>query len=243
MRVIARGIVDWWDSWTDNVMMSTLWLFAQISIILGPPATFGVYYVAHELINGQALGLAGMIQGARKHFWTSLLWGLINIVALVLLVIAFEFYGSLQAMIGVFLQGLIFMIGVMWVITQFYTLPYYFMMDPHSLRTAMRNAALTALASPFFAMAMLIFLSLDLILSFGLILPAFLAVPIIIPFVSFRALQNRLEVFGLRKPEKTPQEIEAEMGGRVTTENINPIGRHDTFTESGEEKADSKTEG
>src|SRR5512141_1274552 len=102
LRVIGRSIVDWWDGWLDFVMLSIVWLFAQLTIILGPPATFGAYYVVHQMLNGEALGVRGMIAGGRKYFWKSLLWGLLNIVVIVILVVNYQFYGAVQAAWGNF---------------------------------------------------------------------------------------------------------------------------------------------
>ncbi len=41
LRVIGRSIVDWWDSWLDMVLVTIVWFVAQITVIFGPPATFG----------------------------------------------------------------------------------------------------------------------------------------------------------------------------------------------------------
>jgi hypothetical protein len=68
LRVIGRSVVDWWDGWLDMVVTLMIWLFAQMTIVLGPPATFGLYYVVHNMINGEAQGVRGLIAGARMYF-------------------------------------------------------------------------------------------------------------------------------------------------------------------------------
>ena len=95
LRVFGRSAVDWYDSWLDMTLIGIIWLFAQATIILGPPATFGVYYVTSNMVrNGESLGVRGMIEGARKYFIKSLAWGAINWLVAVISVVNFYFYIS-----------------------------------------------------------------------------------------------------------------------------------------------------
>jgi hypothetical protein len=80
----------------------------------------------------------------------------------------------------------------------------------------MKNGLLTTLAAPFFSIALLIVVALVLALSLGFVIPFFLGLPALIPFLGIRALYNRLEAFGIREPEKTPKEIEYEETGQMT---------------------------
>jgi uncharacterized membrane protein YesL len=215
LRVIGRSIVDWWDGWLDMVVTLLIWLFAQMSIILGPPATFGLYYVVHNMVNGESLGVRGLISGGRQYFLKSWVWGVINIFAAVTIGVNYVFYGSIEANWGIFVQMFIILIGVLWVSTQFYALPFFFEQEQKKLRIALRNGLFTTLAAPFFTLPLLLVVAAVVSLSLGLIIPFFLGLPALIPFLGFRAMQNRLEAFGIREPEKTPKEIEYEESGQV----------------------------
>lgn len=215
LRVIGRSIVDWWDGWLDMVMITTVWFFAQITIILGPPATFGMYHVVHSMVNGEALGVRGLFEGAKKYFGKSLLWGLLNIVVIILIVVNIQFYGSIPAVWGLYIQIFIIMLAVLWVATNFYALAYFMEQDEKKLRVALRNGILTTLAAPLFTLILLVMMVIVLALSFGFVIPIFLALPALIPMMGFRAVNDRLIAFGIRKPEKTPKEIEYEEGSRV----------------------------
>ncbi len=215
LRVIGRSVVDWWDGWLDMVFVMIVWVFAQVTVVLGPPATFGVYYVAHSMINGEALGVRGLISGGRKYFWKAWIWGVINILAVVTLFINFDFYGRVEANWGVYVQGVMIIVGFLWLSTQFYALPFFMEQDNKSIKIALRNGVLTTLAAPFFTMALAIPVALIVALSGIFVLPLFLGLPGLIPFLGLRALYNRLEAFGLRQPEKTPREIEFEESGRI----------------------------
>lgn len=214
-RVIGRSAVDWYDGWLDIVMMTFIWFIAQLTIVLGPPATFGVYHVMYDMVNGQATGVRGMIQGARKYFGKAWLWGIINIAAAVTLYINIVFYLNLDSMWSLALVILVSMIGYLWLLTQFYALPFVMEQEDQRLRIALKNGLLTAMASPFFSFVIMVVVLLVILLSIGLVLPLFLGLPGLIPMLGFHALNDRLIAFGIRKAEKSPKEIEFEQGGRM----------------------------
>lgn len=214
--MIGRSVVDWWDGWLDVIMITVVWFIAQITIVLGPPATFGVYYVAYNMVNGQATGVRGLIEGARKHFGKAWLWGILNIASMITIYINFIFYGNLESTWSLSLLILVAMASYLWFVTQFYALPFFMEQEDQRLRIALKNGLLTGMASPIFTFVIMILVVLIILLSVGLVIPFFLGLPLLIPFLGFRALNDRLIAFGIRKPEKTPKEIEFEQGGRMT---------------------------
>ena len=224
-RVIWTALIDWWDGWLDMVLVTALWFFAQITIILGPPATFGVYYVVYHMQNGEALGVRGMIEGARKYFGKSLIWGVINLLVLLTLYINVRFYSGLEALWGFYLLVLVLMLGLLWFSTQFYALPYFMEQEVKKLRIAMKNGLLTSMAAPIFTFLMILLSAIIAALSFGFIIPLFLGLPAIIPMLGFRAMYNRLEKFGLRTPEKSPKEIEFDESGHVDVPSLDRSAR------------------
>jgi uncharacterized membrane protein YesL len=223
LRVIGRSIVDWWDGWLDMVMVIAVWFFAQLTIVLGPPATFGVYYVVQNMINGEATGVRGLIEGARKHFWKAIQWGVVNILVVFVLSFSMYFYGNVEAVWGFYLFILVVMMSVLWVTTQFYAIPYYFEQDIKSLRTAWRNGVLTTLATPLYTLVLMIVVIILVVVSFGFVIPIFLGVPAIVPVLGFRALDDRLIAFGIRKPELTPREVEMEESSKIESSNLDRL--------------------
>jgi hypothetical protein len=214
LRVIGRSFVDWWDNWVDLVLVVTVWMLAQLTVVLGPPATFGVYYVIFEMMNGTALGVRGLIQGAKKYFWPALLWGVINLAAVGVFLLNYWFYNQIAqtATWGFYAQVFVSLIGLLYVGALFYALPFYFYQERKSLKMAYRNGLFTFLAAPFFSFFLLLLSIIFAVLSAIFVLPIFLGIPMLIPIFGYRALYNRLETFGLREREKTPKEIEAENG-------------------------------
>lgn len=203
------------------VLVIIVWFLAQLTIVLGPPATFGLYHVAYNMFNGEATGIRGMIEGGRRHFGKAWIWGIINVLVLVTVYVNIIFYGSIEAVWGFYLQVLVIFLAVLWGLTQFYALPFFFEQEVKSLKIAMRNGLFTTLASPFFSLMLLVIIVLVIGLSAVFVIPTFLGLPGLVPMLGFRALQNRLESFGIRKPEKSPKEIEFEEGARMRIKNLN----------------------
>lgn len=219
-RVIGRSAVDWWDGWLDMVMVVVVWFLAQLTIVLGPPATFGLYQVVYNMINGEATGVRGLIDGARRYFGKAWLWGLINLVAAVTLFINYSFYGGIAQIWAAYLQMFMVLIAVLWILTQFYTLPFFYEQENKNLFRAIKNGFLTTMAAPFFSLILFVIIVLVVALSTLLVLPLFLGLPGLIPIMGVRAMYNRLEAFGLRNPEKSPKEIEFEEGSRRRIKNL-----------------------
>jgi hypothetical protein len=215
LRVIGRSFVDWWDGWMDMVLVTIVWFFAQITVVLGPPATFGFYYVVHNMQSGQATGVRGLIEGGRKYFGKAWLWGLANLAVVFITSFAVWFYNNVQAAWGFYAELIILIIAYLWVCSQFYGLAYFHELDEKNLYIAVKNGLLTTLAAPFFTLILIVLSVVVLALSFGFMLPLFLGLPGLIPTLGFRGVYDRLIAFGIRKPEKTPKEIEAEQSYRI----------------------------
>lgn len=215
LRVIGRSVVDWWDGWMDMVLMTIVWFLAQITVVLGPPATFGVYYVVHNMENGQSLGVRGLIEGGRKYFGVAWLWAVINYVVIFITSFAIWFYANVKATWGIYAEIIILVIAYLWLCSQFYGLAYFQELEEKKLYVALKNGLLTTMAAPLFTLILLFVTVALLVLSFVFMLPLFLGVPGLVVVLGFRAVYDRLIAFGIRKPEKTPKEIEAEQSSRI----------------------------
>jgi hypothetical protein len=199
--VIGHSIVDWWDGWIIMILMTILWLLCQITVILGPPATFGLYYAVHEMLGGVSVGVPEMILAGRKYFKQAWIWGAFNLIVLFIFMTAFRFYISIQTWWGNALQILVMILAFLYLSSVFYGLPYFIELEPKSLRVALQNGLYTTLAAPFFTLILFTSTALILGVSLLLILPIFLGFPAVIPILGFHALDNRIAAFGLRKAE------------------------------------------
>ena len=66
LQVILQSLRDWWDEWFNMLVVGLAWLLCLLTVLLGPPATLGLYHVTHALAHGESLGLSGLFAGGRN---------------------------------------------------------------------------------------------------------------------------------------------------------------------------------
>jgi hypothetical protein len=207
--VIGKSAVDWYYGWVDFVLMTLFWVVAQVTVFFGPPVTFGFYYAINVLIEtGENVGIKGVLLGTKKYFWKGLGWGVVNWVVFILAAINFYFYENLDNDFGFFIEFFVIILFVVWIITQYFALPVFFVQENKSIFLAMRNGFFLAMGSPFFSLGILVLTAVLLALCIWLVIPIFIGVPGLIMMLGTRAAYHRLETLGLVKEEIDPREVE-----------------------------------
>ncbi len=199
LQVIAGALSDWWDDWVNMALISLVWLLCWVTIVLGPPATFGLYYVTNHLAHGRSLGLRGLLEGGRRYFLESWLWMLLNLVVAVVLAVNVWFYGQLDADWARIVQAFPLFLSLAWLVVQFYALPYLMEQKEESLKLALRNGLFTFLAAPGYTAVVAGLAALIAVLSVWLVAPVFLGGPCLIATLGNRAVRERLETYRARE--------------------------------------------
>jgi uncharacterized membrane protein YesL len=202
LQVVGRALRDWWDDWVNMAVLNLLLALAWLTIILGPPATFGLYYVTNRLAHGQSLGPQGLIEGGRRYFIASWRWMLLNLAVAVLLGVSYVFYASLPAAWANFIQAAFILLAASWLIVQFYALPYLMEQEEQRVGLALRNAVFTALAAPGYTLVVVGVAALIAALSIGTVAFLFLGGPCLLAALGNRAVIERLETYQVRKREQ-----------------------------------------
>ena len=199
--VITQTFVGWWDEWVNLWVLNLAWVLCWLTIVLGPPATLGLYYVTNRLAHGESLGLSGFLDGGRRYFFLSWLWMLINLVVAIVISANFWFYASFESIWMDFLQAFFVILGIIWLIVQFYALPYLMEQESKHLGIALRNGLYTALAAPGFTLVVAGVGALIVGLSVVLVFPLFLGVPCLVILLGNRAVIERLGTYQVREKE------------------------------------------
>ena len=137
--VIGQAVMDWWDTWLDSTLITLIWAVAQITIVLGPPATFGVYYVVNNMFSGENLGVRGMIAGMKMYFGKAWIWGAINLFAILVIYTNVMFYRQWDSPFAPYLLTFISVLAGMWFFSTFYSLPFFMELQKPSVLLAIRN--------------------------------------------------------------------------------------------------------
>lgn len=201
VQVLVNALGTWWDDWVNQTVINLVWAVCQVTIVLGPPATFGMAYVANRLVHGEATGLSGWWQGLRRYFVVSWLWGLANLIVAVVLYANLVMYGSFEGFWGPLLQGAALSVVALWVVVQLYAVPFLMEQTEPKLVQAWRNGLFTLLAAPGYSLVLIVAVASILALSFVTLAPLILGGPCLILVIGNQAVIERLEHFRVRERE------------------------------------------
>lgn len=199
VQVLSEAVRAWWDDWVNWVVCSMLLIVAWLTVVLGPPATLGFYYVAHRLAYGRSLGPRGMVVGARRYFLTGWLWMAVNVLAALFAYANVWFYGQLPGPLGGLLVGLSVVLLAVWLLVQFYALPYLMEQDRRSVFLALRNGLFSCLAFPGYTLILGSVALVVAVLSLRFVVPAVLGAFGFIALLGAEAVRERLETHRIRE--------------------------------------------
>ena len=206
LQTLQKALADFWYQWVVLLLINLVWLLCCATIVLAPPATFGMFYATNELANGRGIGYPDFFSGIRRYFKLSWLWGVLNLIALFLVWLNIQFYGRVEQSWSLTLILLTLMVAVVWLMVQLLTVPYVIEHERKHLGIAMRNALFTLLATPLYSFLLTLFIGTFIYLALTQAIGVLLGAPIMVTLLSNRAVLNRLEAFGLReRPAASPQ--------------------------------------
>jgi uncharacterized membrane protein YesL len=201
LQVAGRAVRDWWDDWVNLAVVNLAWGLAWLTVILGPPATLGLFYVANELAHGRSVGLRGLVEGGRRFFLAGWGWFLLNLVVGALLAANILFYASLSAGWAPYVRGAFIFIAVFWLVVQFYTPAYMVEQARPRLGLALRNSLFTTLAAPGYTFTLVVLALVLLAISLGTAALFFLGGVCLAAVLANRAVLERLETYKVRERE------------------------------------------
>ncbi|MGI6251496.1 MAG: hypothetical protein ACOYKD_09110 [Anaerolineaceae bacterium] len=192
-EVLWHGLKDWWADWPNQLLVSLAALLLSLTVVLYPAALFGVYHQAASLTHDQRTGLAGFWAGFKKHFKISLLWGLLNTLALALLLFALWFYRNSTFTGAAFFVWFTLIALAVWLVWQYIALSCFFLQEPQTLKLAWSNARALWINNPGFWLVIGVFLIGLLILSFRYYLPLLAGAEALLCIMGLRAVQRTLK--------------------------------------------------
>jgi uncharacterized membrane protein YesL len=120
---------------------------------------------------------------------------LLNLLVAAVSAVNVWFYGQFDEDWARIVQGFPLFLGLVWLVVQFYALPYLMEQKEESLKLALRNGLLTLLAAPGYTVVVAGLAALITLLSVWLVAPVFLGAPCLIAILGNRAVRERLETY------------------------------------------------
>ena len=193
-KAIRQAMVDFWDEILLLVVFNVFWVIGVMLIIPGPFVTFALFAIIYDVGQGKGISFGKFFSCGWQALKPAYVWGGINLVAIVMLVVNINFYASIDASWAPFLQIVFIGVALFWVMLQWISLPMYPRLEQPGFRLALRNAAVVIARYPLFVLALAIWIVLIGIISY------FLQILFILAGVSLVALlTNRLVEAAVRK--------------------------------------------
>ena len=194
LNVFRRASRLLWEELFLLGVASYILMLLGVTIVLLPPLTVGLMYMANQVARGNAIGFAMLFSGGRRFLSRSYIWGAINACAIVLLLADLTYYQQLQGDLGIAAVTLALLLALAWGIVQLLTLPLLIELGPRSLKTAFRQALLLTISQPAFVIGLVIASALLALLCWFF--------PILIGFAfAYLALVVNIAIVRLRDPE------------------------------------------
>ncbi len=169
-------LTDFYLSLIPMVTINVLWFIASLPIITLIPATGALFYSTNQLAHGKSADWRTFVEGFRVCFVRSWLWGVMNVVVIILLVSNFAYYSQLQASWTPWAQALVITFSFLWLALQVHTFPLLLEQEKPSLPPAMRNSLIALLRRPFHAFGAAILITVLALASSLLLIPAWVTI-------------------------------------------------------------------
>ncbi|MDD2521603.1 MAG: hypothetical protein PHW11_02110 [Anaerolineaceae bacterium] len=191
--VIVDSLKLWWNDWGNQVVVSLVAILVSLTVVLLPAALFGIYQETLDLTHRERSGLIGFWNGFKKSLVKSLGWGAINLVVLLVLSTNIWFYYNSQLMSAPTLTIITIIMGVLWIIWQFFSLSCYFLQEEQTLKLAWKNGLVVILKQPFYALIISSVMLALLALSFTVYIPLVLGSIPLMAILGLKAVQATIK--------------------------------------------------
>lgn len=195
--VLRDAATQWWRNWLRLTVLNLVWMCSWLVVVFGPPVTLAVYAYLERLMANDEMTPAEFVDLVRRSFGKGWLWALPVLGLSAALFLALPFYAQFADLWARAAEIAAALLVLSWLFLQFFALPYLFAQERPSLRLAVRNAGLTALASPLYSLIIAFFLLLLFVLSVRFMALTFVCTPVLIALAGTLAVRERLQHFGV----------------------------------------------
>lgn len=157
-----------YDAYINSISLITInivWFMLMLPVITVFPALAGLYYATNHMAHDRTADWHTFFEGFRQNLWLSYRWGLMNLVAFVLLGSSVVFYAELQEPWAVLVRPVVMMFLIIWTLLQIYTFPLLLEQEDQRLITALRNSGVIWLKRPLFSLGTAVLLVLIAVIS------------------------------------------------------------------------------
>lgn len=200
--VVRAALRQTWADVFTTLVVNLLWVFFNLLIVTGPPATMALFYVGNRIARGEPTDPGDFIGALQRYFGAGWRWGAVNLFIVFFLVGDFVLTGRLlPGENGRVIQGFYLTLLLIWLFLQLYVLPLLWEQERPEVRLALRNGAVMLGRNVGFSLTLAGLVAAVLLMGAALFMVAMAAGGVFLALVGNHAVMNRLERFrkGVRR--------------------------------------------
>jgi uncharacterized membrane protein YesL len=191
--IIAFALRRSWDEWISVILISALWLLAQVLVIPGPPATATLFAMARRTYDGEYWSAKDAWAAFKALFAPAWLWALPNIAVIGLALYNISTFWNLPGGVWGGLR-VVWLVGLLvWLALNLFYWPFWLAAADQSLRNTYANCFRFWLLHPGPAFVLFLVCLIAGAVSLPFALPLVLGVMFLIALIAETAVRRSLE--------------------------------------------------
>ena len=182
--LLGRAIRAWWSEFVFLLLLNLIWLLAQLTVVMGPPATLGLYAIARRVVDRDLVGFGDFWRAAREGFVRAWIWGAAQLVVYGVLGFNLLVYRGQPGVGFLALRYAWTLLLLVWFALNLYYWPLNLLQDDQHFLTTIGNAAKIAVLNPGFTLV------------YALLALLFVAVSVLSGMLSGAVMATWLAVWG-----------------------------------------------
>lgn len=205
-RVMGRTLKTTWEELFLCVYASLVWWAGTLIVLFAGPVTFGLHTAANRAANYRRTGMEFFWETARSRMGRAwLAYGVLLALFVGILGNIYFYLSLMGSRPWAQIAGILWLwVLLIYLMVAQYVFPLLCQQDQPDLLTALRNAALLALRSPFYSVLMLLFQLALIAASITLVLPIILLMPAMLALAGNFGLTGLLQDMGLAPQPPQP---------------------------------------
>lgn len=193
LSVFSFALRRSWDEWISVVVLSAVWLAAQVLIIPGPPATAALFAMARRTYDGVYWSAGDVWSAFKELFGPAWKWALPNIVIIGLSLYNISTFWNVPGGVWLVLRAVWLTALLVWLALNLFYWPFRLAAEDQSMRNTYANCVRFWLLHPAAAFVLFLVCLILGVISLPFALPIVLGVIFWIALVAETAVRRSLE--------------------------------------------------
>ena len=194
LKTLGWSLRDVWKELWTILVVHLIFLFGNLSIVLGPPVTVAMFFYGNRIAHDEVVDERDFLQAIRDYWKPAWRWGFVNLSIIVLL--AGDYYLTAKLLddadVVYWVQGFYITLLIGWLVVQVFALPFLFEQERPLVTQALRNSVIFIRRNLIFVLMLALLLAFSLTLGVLTFMLTFVVGGALIAFASNHAVLDHL---------------------------------------------------